>query len=78
MQNQESQGVLQKWRFCQFRNIHKNASAFFMKKVAGYWLIKKRLQHSCFPVDWAKCFKNTYFEEPLQVAVTQNNTIICF
>ena len=44
----------------------------------GHWLIKKRLQHSCFTVDWAKCFKNTNFEEPLQVAVTQNNTIICF
>ena len=44
-----------------------------LKKVAGYWLIKKRLRHSCFPVDYVKCFKNTHFEEPLQVAVKNHS-----
>ena len=46
-------------------------SESFIKKVAGYWLIKKRLRHSCFPVDCVKCFKNSYFEELLQIA--ENN-----
>ena len=41
----------------------------FIKKVAGYKLIKKRLQHSCFLLDCIKCFKNAYLEEPLQVPV---------
>ena len=59
--------------FCKNGVLDKNASESFIKKVAGYWLIKKRLQHSCFPVDWAKCFKNTYFEEPLQVAVNNDS-----
>ena len=52
----------------------------FIKKVAGYWLIETRLRHSCFPLDCVKHFKNTCFEEPLQVAVNNDsiNTIICF
>ena len=58
---------------CQFCYIHKKASESFNEKVAGYLLNKKRLQHCCFPVDWAKCFKNTYFEEPLQVAVNNDS-----
>ena len=46
----------------------------FIKKVAGYRLIKKRvLRQSCFPLDYVKCFKNTYFEEPLQVAVNNDS-----
>ena len=28
-------------------------------------LIKKRLQHRCFPVKFVKFFKNTYSEEPI-------------
>ena len=59
--------------FCENGVLEKNASESFIKKVAGYWLIKKRLQHSCFPADWRKCFKNTYFEEPLQVAVNNDS-----
>ena len=47
--------------FCKNGVLDKNASESFAKKVAGYWLIEKRLQHSCFLVEWAKCFKNTYF-----------------
>ena len=34
----------------------------FLSKVAS---LKKRLQHSCFPVNISKNFKNTYFEEHL-------------
>ena len=29
--------------------------------------IKKRLQHKCFPIKFAKFFKNTYFEEHLRM-----------
>ena len=29
-------------------------------------VFKRRLQHKCFPVEFAKTFKNTYFEEYLQ------------
>ena len=49
------------------------STSLLLKKVAGYWLIKKRLRHSCFPVDCVKCFKNTYFEEPLQIAVNNDS-----
>ena len=48
-------------------------SEYFIKKVADYWLIKKRLRQSCFPLDCVKCFKNIYFEEPLQVAVNNGH-----
>ena len=71
--------VFLKWCSWQFCNIHKKASMSesFIKKVAGNWLIKKRLQHSCFLMNCVKCF-----EETLQVAVdndsTQNKTILCF
>ena len=59
--------------FCKNGVLDKNTSASFIKKVAGYWLIKKRLGYRCFPADWAKCFKNTYFEEPLQIAVNNDS-----
>ena len=45
--------------FCKNGVLDKNASEYFIKRVAAYWLIKKRLQRNCFPVDWAKCFKST-------------------
>ena len=48
-------------------------SEYFIKKVADYWLIKKRLRQSCFPLDCVKYFKNIYFEEPLQVAVNNGH-----
>ena len=60
--------MFHKYRIRSFKEFYK-ASESFIKKVAGYWLIKRRLQHSCFPVDCVKCFKSTYFEEPLEVAV---------
>ena len=47
--------------------------SLLLKKVAGYWLIKKRLWHSCFPVDCIKCFKNTFFEGSPQVAVNDDS-----
>ena len=67
---------LWKWCFWQFRNIHKKAyiSESFIKKTSR--LIKNKLRQSCFPMNCVNCFKNTYFEGPLQVAV--NNTTICF
>ena len=61
--------------FWQFRNIPKNTSESFIKKVAGYWLIKKRLQRSCFHADCVKCSKNTFFEEPLKIAVNNNSNL---
>ena len=33
--------------------------------------IKKRFHRRCFPVNFAKIFKNTYFEEHLRTAVFQ-------
>ena len=45
----------------------------FFNKVAGLRLanvLKKRLQHRRFPVNIAKLFKNTYFEEHLQTAAS--------
>ena len=39
----------------------------FIEKVAGYWLIKKRLQHSCFL--WIMQSLLRAPKEPLQVAV---------
>ena len=33
-------------------------------------LIKKRLQHGCFPVNIAKFLRNTYFEEHIQTAAS--------
>ena len=58
----ESQSVLVKMAFLTVPQFHKKAfmSEFFIKKVAGYWLIKKRLQHYFFLMDHVKCFKNTY------------------
>ena len=35
--------------------------------------IKKRLQHICFPVKFAKFFKNTYFEEYLRPTASDNS-----
>ena len=48
-------------------------SESLIRKVAGYWLIKMRLQHKCFPANCAKFFKDTYFEELLQVAVNNDS-----
>ena len=45
----------------------------FFNKVAGLRLanvLKKRLQHRCFPVNVAELFKNTYFEEHLRTAAS--------
>ena len=48
-------------------------SESFIKKVAAYWLIRKTLRRRCFHADCMKCFKNTYFEESLQVAVNNDS-----
>ena len=44
-------------------------------KVAGLDVlnfIEKRLQHECFPVNFTKIFKITYFAEHLQTAASTN------
>ena len=32
--------------------------------------IKQRLKHRCFPCQYSKIFKNTYFEEHLQITAS--------
>ena len=42
-------------------------------KIAGlkaYQVIKKGLQHRCFPCEICELFKDTYFEEHLQTAIS--------
>ena len=73
-QKQSSRGVL-------LKNVLKNFAKFtgkplcqslFFNKVAGLrpaTLLKKRLWYRCFPVNFAKNFKSTYFcRTPLVVA----------
>ena len=55
----------------------KNKKTFLLEslfnKVAGiqsYYFIKKRLQHRCFPVKFAKFLKNTYFEENVRTTLS--------
>ena len=40
-------------------------------RAEGSNCIKKRLQHSCFPVKFSEIFKNTYFEEHLRTTASQ-------
>ena len=45
-----------------FREVHKKASMLesLIKNVAGYWSIKKRLGHRCFPVNCAKFLRHLF------------------
>ena len=57
-----------------FRNIHRKTPVLesYFNKIAGLKacnFIKKKLQHSCFPVNIAK-LKNIFFEEHLQTAAS--------
>ena len=47
-----------------------------LNKVAGPQacnFVKKRLQHSCFPVKFAKFFKKTHFEEHQRTTASETN-----
>ena len=56
-------GVLR--NFAKFTGKHLCQSLFF-NKVAGLW-------HRCFPVNFAKIFKSTFFTEHLGTAASKNN-----
>ena len=64
--------------FAKLTRSHLCRSLLRIKKVAGYWLIKKRLRHKCFPVNCAKFLITPIlksFCKELRI-MTQNNTII--
>ena len=51
----------------------------FFNKIAGFQacnFIKKRLQNRCFPVNIAKFFKSTYFEEHRSVILKEKVSLI--
>ena len=50
--------------------------SLFLNKVAGLWsavLLKKRLRQRCFPVNFAKLFKNDFFYRTPPVAHSGEN-----
>ena len=65
--------------FCK-KGVHKNFAKFtgkylrqspYFNKIAGLrpaTSLKKRLWHRCFPVNFAKCFRTTFYRTPLVVA----------
>ena len=64
-------GVLEK----SSRKIQNKGSLWksLVKKVAGYRLVKKRLRHKCFPVDFAKFLRTPILKSLHQVAVNNNS-----
>ena len=56
-------GVLR--TFLKFTGKHLHQSLFF-NKVAGLFLLKKRLLHRCFPVNFAKFLKTPFLTEHLR------------
>ena len=69
-QKQSPGGVLQKV-FLQIRKIHRKTPvsvSFFNKAVclSSATLLKNRLWHSCFPVNFPKSLRTTFFKEHLR------------
>ena len=73
--------VLQIRCYCTFPDNHKKylCEILFLIhvsiKLQGWWpatLLKKRLQHWCFPVNILKCLKKTFHGTPL-VAASENS-----
>ena len=69
-QKQSPGGVLQKV-FLQIRKIHRKTpvSVSFFNKAVGLssaTLLKNRLWHSCFPVNFPKSLRTTFFKEHLR------------
>ena len=57
------------------QNSQENISArvsFFNKVADPATLLKKRLWHRCFPVNFANFFKNTNFKEHLRTTSSEN------
>ena len=70
-------GVLK--NFTKFIGKHLCWSLFF-NKVAGLspeTLLKKRLQHRCFFVNFVKFFKNTFFKEHLWWLLSMQKIYFC-
>ena len=64
-------GVLR--NFAKFTGKHLSQGLLF-NKAAGLrpaTLLKKRLWHRCFPVNFAKFFKNTFFTEHLRMTASE-------
>ena len=73
-QKQPPEALYKKSCSQKFRNFHRKTPAVksLFHKVADLQacnFLKKRLQHSCFPV--TKFLQNTYFEEHLRTAATE-------
>ena len=47
--------------FSKFTGKHLRRSLFFNKVVGPATLLKKRLRHRCFPVNFCEVFKNIFF-----------------
>ena len=58
---------LKKWCFDSFAISTRKR---LCQSLLTYW---KETPHSCFPVYCVKCFKNAYFEEPLQVVANNHS-----
>ena len=65
-------GVLK--NFLKFTGKHRCQSLFF-NKVAGCNVIKKRLNFRCFPVNFAKFFKNTFFHRTHPVVASEKKIV---
>ena len=65
-------GVLK--NFLKFTGKHRCQSLFF-NKVAGCNFIKKRLNFRCFPVNFAKFFKNTFFHRTHSVVASEKKIV---
>ena len=64
-------GVLK--RFCKFQR-KTPVMEYLLNKFVGLKacnFINKRFHHKCFPLKFAKLFKNTYFEEHLRTTTTK-------
>ena len=66
------QGALR--NFAKFIGKHLSQSLFFNKVVdlRPAALFKKRLWHRCFPVNFAKFLRTSFFTEHLQATVSAN------
>ena len=64
-------GVLK--RFCKFQR-ETPVMEYLLNKFVGLNacnFINKRFHHKCFPLKFAKLFKNTYFEEHLRTTTSK-------